>query len=552
MYSRPIGDRMESVMKVSVIQPYYSFDPKDTDKCYKEMIALMDKCDPTLDLIVLPEYSDVPAAQSSKAAFHRSLKERNEDILERAAALAVRCSAIVFVNAADKTETGYRNTTHVINREGKTVAKYYKAHPAPSEVKTESEGGNELDVGYSYEFSEPFVVELEGIRFGFMTCYDFYFYESFAPLARQNVDVIIGCSHQRTDTHEALSIINRFLCYNTNAYLIRASVSLGEDSEICGCSSIIAPDGKVLVDMKSEIGLGIAEIDPHAKYYKPAGFKGQPKAHYEYIEEGRRPWLYRNGGASVVLPDSIMPYPRLCAHRGFSRIAPENSMPAFGAAVSLGAEEIEFDLWCTKDGEIVSSHDSTLERVSDGEGLIYERSFDELSHLDFGYKFGEDFRGLKIVKFEDILRKFAARVVMNIHIKTLSDTYDEAAMKKIVSLIKKYDCEKYVYFMISHDGVIKQFKNYAPGIPICVGHNDERPYEIVERAIELGCYKVQLYKSPTTRYYDKATVDFAHKNGIRCNVFYADDPDEAREYIEWGIDTILTNDYLKIKNALSK
>ena len=45
-------------------------------------------------------------------------------------------------------------------------------------------------------------------------------------------------------------------------------------------------------------------------------------------------------------------------------------------------------------------------------------------------------------------------------------------------------------------------------------------------------------------------IDKAHENGIRCNVFYADDADEAKKYLEMGIDTILTNDYLYIKNAL--
>ena len=48
--------------------------------------------------------------------------------------------------------------------------------------------------------------------------------------------------------------------------------------------------------------------------------------------------------------DATMPYPRVCAHRGFNTIAPENSLPAYGAAVAMGAEEIEFDLWFTKDG----------------------------------------------------------------------------------------------------------------------------------------------------------------------------------------------------------
>ena len=109
-----------------------------------------------------------------------------------------------------------------------------------------------------------------------------------------------------------------------------------------------------------------------------------------------------------LVPNDIdMPYPRTCAHRGFNTVAPENSMPAFGAAVALGAEEIEFDIWSTSDGVLVSCHDSTLERVSDGEGKIYERTYEELLKLDFGAKSGEKFRGLKIATFEDILKKFA-------------------------------------------------------------------------------------------------------------------------------------------------
>ncbi len=253
-----------------------------------------------------------------------------------------------------------------------------------------------------------------------------------------------------------------------------------------------------------------------------------------------------SSGAFIVPHNKAMPYPRLCAHRGFSTVAPENSMPAFGAAVALGASEIEFDLWPTKDGEIVSCHDATLDRVSNGSGKLFDHTYAELEALDFGVKFGERFKGLRIVKFEDILKKFAGHTVMNIHVKTLSDSYDVDAMKKIVSLIRKYDCEKHVYFMISHDGVIKQFKEYAPDIAMCVGHLGSRAWEIVERAIELGAQKVQLFKP----YFNRETVKKAHANGIKCNVFYADDIDEAREYLDMGIDTILTNDYLKISTAL--
>ena len=534
-------------MKACVIQPYYSFKKEDIESCFEGFIELIDKCDDSLDLIVLPEYSDVLAAVKGKDAFYGAVDKYNGIIMQKARELSVRCNAIVCVNASYYTERGVRNTTYVLDRKGNIAGKYFKAHPAPSEVKTDIEGGNELDVEYCYEPWAPYGLEIEGMRLGFMTCYDFYFYENFARLARENVDVIIGCSHQRTDTHDALSIINRFLCYNTNAYLVRAAVSLGEESEICGCSSIIAPDSKVLVDMKSRVGLGVCEFDPHAKYYKPAGFNGKLKSHYEYIEEGRRPWLYRNGGASVVPFNNVMKYPRLCAHRGFSAVCPENSMVALGSAVALGAEEIEFDIWSTSDGVLVSCHDDTLERVSNGEGKIYEKTYAELCELDFGAKHGEKFAGLRIATFEEILKKFGGRVIMNIHVKIWDYRMENDMLCEIVALIRKYDCVKHVYFMTANDDMIRKAQAYAPEIPCCVGWDgNEDKMSMVERAIALGAPKIQLFKP----HFNAETVKYAHENGILCNVFWSDDPEEALEFFRMGIETVLTNDYLRIYNAV--
>ena len=73
----------------------------------------------------------------------------------------------------------------------------------------------------------------------------------------------------------------------------------------------------------------------------------------------------------------------------------------------------EFDLWYTKDGEVVSIHDPTLDRVSNGTGKVWEYTLDELRALDFGAKCGEAFRGMRIPTFEDILKKFACHCVMN-------------------------------------------------------------------------------------------------------------------------------------------
>ena len=535
-------------MKACVLQPKYSYDHSELNARFEELLAMLDECDDSLDLIVLPEYSEQPAdSLPGKASLYAAVEAHTDILLAKVSETAKRCHAIAFVNCGYMTEGGVRNTTHAFDREGNLVGRYFKEHPAPSEVKTEKEGGHECDVAYSYEFRAPYVLELEGIRFAFLTCYDFYFYEYFAQIARQNVDVIIGCSLQRTDTHEALSIIGKFLCYQTNAYLVRASVSLGEHSPVGGTSMIVSPKGEMLLKMDNDVGLGVCEFDPHAKYYKPAGYLGKEKAHYEYIEEGRRPWLYRNGGASVVLPDDRMPYPRLCAHRGFNTVAPENTLPAFGAAVALGAEEIEFDIWSTTDGVLVSSHDARLERVSNGEGFIYEHSYAELLALDFGAKSKNEFyHGLSICTFEEILQKFAGRVIMNVHVKIWDSDFADRKMEEMVALVRKYDAEKYVYFMTTNDKIIRELMAYAPDIRVCVGWDGNKdPMSMVDRAIALGAYKIQLYEP----YFTAETVKRAHENGILCNVFYADLVERAREYLEMGIDCILTNNYLNVYNA---
>lgn len=537
-------------MKFAVIQPHYEMAYDQVDACFAALLGQLEQCGKDLDVIVLPEYSDVPGNVRGKEEYEFYVRKNNAVLLEKVRETAIRCEATVFVNAACLYENGYRNTTLAINAKGEEVGRYCKAHPAPSEVRSGEEGGIGLDVGYSYEPSQPYVLELDGVRYGFMTCYDFYFYEAYPRLAREKVDVIIGCSLQRTDTHNALEIIGRFLSYHTNAYLVRASVSLGEDSGVCGCSMMVAPDGRMLTNMESSVGMAVCNIDPKEKYYKAAGFGGSPSAHYAYIEVGRRPWNYRPAGSAVILPESLLPYPRVCAHRGFSHVAPENTMPAYGAAVALGAEEIEFDLWPTKDGVMVSCHDSTLDRVSTGTGKIYEHTYEELRQLDFGVKFGESFKGLPIVTFEEILRKFACQTIMNIHIKPLDmeKEYPAELVEKILELIRKYDCEKHVYFMLEPDIHIRQFKKAAPHIPVCVGHLAARPWEIVERAMELGAEKVQLYKP----YFNQEKIDLAHANGIRCNVFWSDDPEETKRYLAMGIDTILSNDYLINANTVKE
>ena len=329
-------------MKVCIAQPEYSVDYNRSDELFEKQLDLFDQCDDSMDIIVFPESCDIPCLAKTREAAENSAKKYNKRLLEVASATAKRCHALLFLNARSETEAGLRNTTYAFDRNGEIAGMYHKQHLTPGEVSV-----MQLDSDYSFEFSEPTVMEIEGIRFGFLVCYDAYFYEAFPNMARQKLDVIIACSHQRSDTHEALKIMHQFLAYNTNTYVIRSSVSMDVNSDIGGASMVVAPTGEVLCNLYSRIGIETVDVDITKKYYKPAGFGNPDAAHYEYIEKGRRPWKYRPAGSAIVRPDESMPYPRFCAHRGFNTIAPENSMPAFGAAVAMGAEEIEFDLWVT-------------------------------------------------------------------------------------------------------------------------------------------------------------------------------------------------------------
>ena len=231
-----------------------------------------------------------------------------------------------------------------------------------------------------------------------------------------------------------------------------------------------------------------------------------------------------------------MEYPRTCAHQGFNTVLPNNTMPAYGAAIAMGADEIEFDLWQTKDGVIVSCHDPDVKGGENGNKIITESTYEELLKLDFGAQYGEKYKGMPLPKFEDILKKFACHAVMNIHVKTA----DFEMMKKAIELIDKYDCRKYVYFM-ADDYILEMAKVIAPDICRCSGGGGkaELRWSIVDRAISMGNQKVQLVKG----FFNQEMIDKAHEHGIICNVFWADDKEECEEFLSMGIDTILTNDY---------
>ena len=76
--------------------------------------------------------------------------------------------------------------------------------------------------------------------------------------------------------------------------------------------------------------------------------------------------------------------PLVIAHRGGVSLGPEETLPTFRKALEAGADVLELDLRATADGTLVCLHDETVDRTTDGTGLVAELSFDALRALDAG------------------------------------------------------------------------------------------------------------------------------------------------------------------------
>ena len=141
------------------------------------------------------------------------------------------------------------------------------------------------------------------------------------------------------------------------------------------------------------------------------------------------------------------------------------------------------------------------------------------------------------------------------------DTSSEGYLPQLTMVVTKHDNQMNLRAcMVVLTRTIKYFKENEGKTPASVSSwpasyldavsncPKDDPLEHVRRAIRQGCQKIQLFKP----YFTQESVDMAHEHGILCNVFYADDPEEACRYIDMGIDTILTNDYLQISNAVRR
>ena len=106
--------------------------------------------------------------------------------------------------------------------------------------------------------------------------------------------------------------------------------------------------------------------------------------------------------------------------------------------------------------------------------------------------------------------------------------------------------------MSGNPAVLGQLSELAPDIARCAGADGDVHGDLVRKALDCGCAKIQLFSPHFSRNppdYAAKQIEKAHANGIRVNLFYSDDREEAAKYLAMGVDTILTNDYNRVSKA---
>jgi predicted amidohydrolase len=133
--------------------------------------------------------------------------------------------------------------------------------------------------------------ELDGIRFGFMTCYDAYYNEQIEYIATKKPDIIIIPGYQRGERTDIIRAQNKMTAFRCNSFIARSSYSMNDDGH-GGCSMIVSPDGAILQDIGSGVGSISAEVNEKDKYMRTAGFGGAMIRNDDFINNGLRKDLF--------------------------------------------------------------------------------------------------------------------------------------------------------------------------------------------------------------------------------------------------------------------
>lgn len=236
--------------------------------------------------------------------------------------------------------------------------------------------------------------------------------------------------------------------------------------------------------------------------------------------------------------ETSFPKPRngrtyVIAHRGAHVGIPENSIPAIEKAIELGCDFVEIDTRLTKDGQIVSVHNASVDEYVVGvKGKVKDFTLAEIRKLDIGEKTGPNWKNTRIPTIDEILQACKGKIGIYLDLK-------EPLIERLIPLIRKYDMEKDIVWYISANRTeeIKLLQKLSPkSIPM----PDPGPETNIGQVC--GLFHPQVLASDMGQL-SASFVQKAHENKARVFVDEKQGtPEEWTQMLNWGTDGIQTDD----------
>ncbi len=236
---------------------------------------------------------------------------------------------------------------------------------------------------------------------------------------------------------------------------------------------------------------------------------------------------YQNGGEEIKT--------LIIGHRGAMGSAPENTAVSFKQALAAGADGVELDLHLTRDRQPVVIHDQSVDRTTDGKGLIKDLTLKEVKQLDAGGKFGLSFAREEILTLAETLELVKQAKVINIELKSGPIIYD-GIEEMVLAEIKNFGLESRVLISSFNHYSIVKVKGLAPGIKCGLLYM-------------AGLYQPWLYAKTVAAeaihpYYPGVLppiVEGCREAGIELNVFGANREEELTRLLKLGVNMIITD-----------
>ena len=227
----------------------------------------------------------------------------------------------------------------------------------------------------------------------------------------------------------------------------------------------------------------------------------------------------------------------IAGHRGDRTTAPENTIPAIQAALDSSMEFVELDLQKTLDGEAVVIHDETLERTTDGAGLVAEATWAELQTLDAGSWYGAAFAGTRIPHFDDFVDVF--QISRKKALVELKGIWSVDELEPVIAEIYAAGVQDRLVFASFEVGTLHNLIEAAPNLPRVVLRR-ELPLDPVRLAHYYGAAAVMTRLAEVRE--RPQVVEAMHAAGLGIMLYTLNSEERWSEALSYGVDGIITDE----------